>query len=326
MGHVVRTAFAALAALVVPCATLAQDYPKKPMLVILPMQSASASDVMVRLVAQRMAENMKQQTVIVNMPGAAGLIGTERIARAAADGYTIGGLNDGLLTQIPYLYQKVPYDPVRSFDPVSMVAAVTYVLIVHPSVPAKSLKELIALARSQPGRIDFASGGVGNAQHFAMELFNRATGASFGHVPYRGATAAGLDVIGGRVPAMFSSIAVPLPAIKEGRLRALAVPSEKRSPLLPDTPTFQEAGVPNFVFFTYTALYVPAGTPKPIVQRLNDEAAKALSDPAVKERLLGLGLEPASSTPEQLGRLIESDRAKMIKVIKEANIHIEPEK
>ena len=133
MGHVVRTAFAALAALVVPCATLAQDYPKKPMLVILPMQSASASDVMVRLVAQRMAENMKQQTVIVNMPGAAGLIGTERIARAAADGYTIGGLNDGLLTQIPYLYQKVPYDPVRSFDPVSMVAAVTYVLIVHPS-------------------------------------------------------------------------------------------------------------------------------------------------------------------------------------------------
>jgi tripartite-type tricarboxylate transporter receptor subunit TctC len=200
------------------------------------------------------------------------------------------------------------------------------VLIVHPSVPAKSLKELIALARSQPGRIDFASGGVGNAQHFAMELFNRATGASFGHVPYRGATAAGLDVIGGRVPAMFSSIAVPLPAIKEGRLRALAVPSEKRSPLLPDTPTFQEAGVPNFVFFTYTALYVPAGTPKPIVQRLNDEAAKALSDPAVKERLLGLGLEPASSTPEQLGRLIESDRAKMIKVIKEANIHIEPEK
>ena len=125
---------------------------------------------------------------------------------------------------------------------------------------------------------------------------------------------------------MFSSIAVPLPAIKEGRLRALAVPSEKRSPLLPDTPTFQEAGVPNFVFFTYTALYVPAGTPKPIVHRLNDEAAKALSDPAVKERLLGLGLEPASSTPEQLGRLIESDRAKMIKVIKEANIHIEPEK
>ena len=304
----------------------AEDYPKKPMLVVLPMQSASASDVMVRLVTQRMAENMRQQTVVVNMPGAAGLIGTERIARAAPDGYTIGGLNDGLLTQIPYLYQKVPYDPVRSFDPVSMVAAVTYVLIVHPSVPAKSVQELVALAKSQPGKIDFASGGIGNAQHFAMELFNRATGASFGHVPYRGATAAGLDVIGGRVPAMFSSIAVPLPAIKEGRLRALAVPSEKRSPLLPDVPTFHEAGVSNFVFFTYTALYVPAGTPKPIVRRLNDETGKALSEPALRDRLLALGLEPGRSTPEELAKLIESDRAKMIKVIKEANIRIEPDK
>jgi tripartite-type tricarboxylate transporter receptor subunit TctC len=309
-----------------PALAVAQNYPAKPILVVLPMQSASASDVMVRIVTQRMGENMRQQAVIVNMPGAAGLIGSERIARAAPDGYTIGGLNDGLLTQIPYLYQKVPYDPVKSFEPVSMVAAVTYVLMVHPSLPAKSIKDLIVLAKAQPGKIDFASGGAGNAQHFAMELFKSATGASYGHVPYRGATAAALDVIGGRVPAMFSGIAVALPAIKEGRLRALAVPSEKRSPLLPDVPTFSEAGVPNFVFFTYTALYVPAGTPKPIVGRLNEETAKALADPTVRDRLLALGLEPGSSTPEQLGKLIENDRAKMLKVIKEAGIKIEPDK
>jgi tripartite-type tricarboxylate transporter receptor subunit TctC len=307
-------------------AAIAQDYPRKPVLVILPQQSASASDVMVRMVAQRMAENMKQQAIIVNMPGAAGLIGTERLARAAPDGYTIGGLNDGLLTQIPFLYAKVPYDPIRSFAPVSMVAAVTYVLSVHPSLPAKSLKELIALGKAQPGKIDFSSGGTGNAQHFALELFKRATDASFGHVPYRGATAAALDVIGGRVPAMFSGIAVALPAIKDNRLRALAVPSEKRSPLLPDVPTFTEAGVPNFIFFTYTALFVPAGTPRPIINRLGEEAARALADPNVRERLLALGLEPGSSTPEQLGSLIERDRARMVQVIKEAGIKLEPEK
>jgi tripartite-type tricarboxylate transporter receptor subunit TctC len=320
-----RVLCGALAALAIAGAG-AQNYPAKPVLVVLPMQSASASDVMVRVVAQRMAESMKQQAVIVNMPGAAGLIGTERIARAAPDGYTIGGLNDGLLTQIPYLYQKVPYDPIRSFEPVSMVAAVTYVLIVHPSLPAKSIGDLVALAKAQPGKIDFASGGTGNAQHFAMELFKSATGASYGHVPYRGASAAALDVIGGRVPAMFSGIAVALPAIKDGRLRALGVPSEKRSPLLPEVPTFSEAGVKNFVFFTYTALYVPAGTPRAIIDRLSDETGKALSDPTVRERLLALGLEPGSSTPEQLGRLIQSDRAKMIKVIRAANIRLEPDK
>jgi tripartite-type tricarboxylate transporter receptor subunit TctC len=301
----------------------AQSYPTKPILIVLPQQAGSASDVMVRIVSQKMSENMKQQFVLVNFAGAAGLIGAERLATAAPDGYTIGSLNDGLLTQMPFLYRKIPYDPVKGFEPVAMVAKVTYVLIAHPSLPAKSIAELVTLAKAQPGKIDFASGGNGNAQHLSMELFEAATGTSLTHVPFRGAAQAGLEVVSGRVPVMFSGIAPVLSFIREGRLRALGVPAEKRSTLLPDAPTFIEAGIPNFVFFTYTAFYAPRSTPKAIVERLNAETNKALGDAAVRERLLQLGLEPSVFTPEQLGNLIRSDTVKMAKVIREAGIKAE---
>jgi tripartite-type tricarboxylate transporter receptor subunit TctC len=301
----------------------AQNYPTKPLLVVLPVQSASAGDVMVRVVAQKMSENMRQQFVIVNLPGAAGLIGAERVAHAAPDGYTIGGLADGLLTQIPYLYQEVPYDPVKSFEPVSLVASVGYVLIVHPSMAASSLKEFIAHVKAQPGKIDFASGGNGNPQHLAMALFMSATGTSLNHVPYRGATQAALDVIGGRIPVMFAAIAVTLPSIRDGRLRPLAVPSEKRSSLLAEVPTFAEAGMPGFVFSASTAFHVPQGTPRAIVELLSSETIKALSEPAVRERLAAAGLEPGGTTPDQLGAMIRNDRARMAKIIREAGIKID---
>jgi tripartite-type tricarboxylate transporter receptor subunit TctC len=315
----VRAGALLLATWLAPLAA-AQTYPAKSLLVILPMQSATASDVMVRIVAQKMAENMRQAFVIVNLPGAAGLIGAERIANAVPDGYTLGGINDGLITQIPYLYKKVPYDPLQSFQPVSMVATVTYALIAHPSLPAKSLGELVALAKEQPGRIDFASGGNGNAQHLAMELLKAATGTSLTHVPFRGTAQAIVEVMSGRVPVMFSGIAPVLGSIREGKLRALAVPGTRRSPLLPEVPTFAEAGVPGFTFATSTAFYLPRATPSAIVERLQRETAKVLSDPPVRERLLQLGLEPEASTPAQLAALLRSDTVKMQKVIREAQL------
>ena len=312
-----------LAAFPLAGALHAQSYPTKSILIVLPQQAGSATDVMVRLTGQKMSESMKQPVVMVNLPGAGGLIGAERIANSPPDGYTLGSLNDGLLTQVPYLFQKIAYDPVKGFEPVSTVAKVTYVLIVHPSLPAKSVSELIALAKAQPGKIDFASGGNGNAQHLAMELFMAQTGTSFTHVPFRGAAQAGLEVASGRVPVAFMGIAPNLAFIREGRLRALAVPAEKRSTLLPDVPTVTEAGVRGYTFSTYTGLFVPRGTPKAIIERLSREVVKAVNEPTVRERLLQLGMEPGGSTPEQLGTLIQNDRVKWQKVIKDAGIKAE---
>lgn len=304
-------------------ASHAQNYSDKPILVVLPQQAGSASDVMVRMVTQKMAENMKQQFVLVNLPGAAGLIGAQRIANSAPDGYTIGSLNDGLLTQAPYLYAKIPYDPVKGFEPVAMAGKVAYVLVASSSSPIRSVSELVALAKAQPDKLDFASGGNGNAQHLAMELFKSATATSLTHVPFRGATQAGLEVVSGRVPLMFSGIAPVLAFIREGRLRALGVPAEKRSPLLPDAPTIIETGIAGFVFFTYTGLFAPRATPKSAIARLNMETNKALGDGTLRDRLLQLGLEPGVYTPDQLGNLIRSDTIKMAKVIKDAGIKAE---
>jgi tripartite-type tricarboxylate transporter receptor subunit TctC len=312
----------AAAALFAP-APHAQNFPTKSILIILPQQAGSATDVMVRLTGQKMSESLKQPIVMVNLPGAGGLIGAERIANSPPDGYTIGSLNDGLLTQVPFLFQKISYDPVRGFEPVSTVATVTYALIVHPSLPAKSVGELIALAKAQPGKIDFASGGNGNAQHLAMALFMAQTGTSFTHVPFRGAAQAGLEVASGRVPVAMMGIAPNLAFIREGRLRVLAVPAEKRSSLLPDVPTVTEAGVPGYLFSTYTGFFVPRGTPKAVVALLSKETIKAVNEPTVRERLLQLGMEPWGSTPEQLGALIQNDRVKWEKVIKDAGIKAE---
>jgi tripartite-type tricarboxylate transporter receptor subunit TctC len=301
----------------------AQSFPAKPILIVLPQQAGSATDVMVRLTSQKMSESMKQPIVLVNMPGAGGLIGAERVANSPPDGYTLGSLNDGLLTQVPYLFPKIAYDPVRGFEPVSSIATVAYALIVHPALPAKTVGELIALAKAQPGKFDFASGGNGNAQHLAMALFMAQTGTLFTHVPFRGAAQAGLEVVSGRVPVAFMGIAPNLAFIREGRLRALAVPAEKRSPLLPDVPTVTEAGVPGYVFSAHIGYFVPKATPKPIITLLSREVIKAVNEPTVRERLLQLGLEPGGSTPEQLGAFIQRDRVKWEKVIKDAGIKAE---
>ena len=284
---------------------------------------ASAADITLRIVAQKMSENMGQQIAIENQPGAAGLIGAERVARAAPDGYTLGGFADSVLTFVPNLYQKVNYDPLTSFEPVSMVAAVIWVMSVHPSVPARSIREFVALAKKHPGTLDYSSGGNGSPQHVATELFKASTGISLTHIPYRGATQASLDVVSGRIPVTMGALSIMLPYIKEGRLRALAVLSDRRSALLPDVPTGLEPGAPGFAFSTWIAIYAPRATPRPVIERLNAETVQAVNEPAIRERLLALGLEPGSSTPEQLATETRNGLAKMARIIKDAGIKVE---
>ncbi len=311
------------AAILLAASVHAQNYPAKPVLMLIPLGTASAVDVMLRIVAQKMSDNMGQQIAIENQPGASGLIGGERVSRAAPDGYTLGGFSDTVVNAVPLLYPKVPYDPFTSFAPVSMVAGITVVMFVHPSIPARNVKELIAFANARPGQIDFATGGNGSPMHISMEMFKSATGTSLTHIPYKSSTQAVLDVISGRVSVMITSLAAVLPSIKVGKLRALGIVSTQRSPLVPDVPTLSESGVPGFVFLPWGAIYAPQGTPRAIIERLNSEIGKAVNDTTVRERLLALGFEPASSTPEQLGPATRDGYAKMSKIIKDAGIKVE---
>src|SRR5438094_2997684 len=257
---------AALAAASLPCP--AQAYPAKPILMLMPLQAGSAVDVMIRIVAQKMSENMGQQIVIENQPGAAGSIGAERVKRSAPDGYTVGVLNDSILTMIPNIRQ-VAYDPVKDFVPVGVVAAITWVMVVSNELPAKSVAEFVALAKSRPGKIDYSSGGNGSPQHVAMEAFKAATGIDLVHIPYRGATQAAVDVMSNRVQVHLGAVSIMRPYILDGRMRALAVPSAARSPLLPAVPTVAEAGVPGFEWRTWASFVLPLATPNAIVERRN---------------------------------------------------------
>jgi tripartite-type tricarboxylate transporter receptor subunit TctC len=311
---------AALLAAAVPAA--AQDYPAKPIQMLMPLQAGSAVDAMLRIVTERMSQNLGRQIVIENQPGAAGMIGAERVKRAAPDGYLVGVLNDSILTMIPSL-RKVPYDPVKDFVPVSIVAGIHWVMVINNDVPAKTVGEFVALAKSRPGKLDYSSGGVGSPQHFAAETFKAATGTYLVHIPYRGATQAALDVIPGQVQMHLGAVSILLPHIKSGKVRALAVPSPKRSPLLPDVPTMAEAGVPGFDWFTWAALMVPVGTPKPIVDRLQAETVKAVNDPGVREKLIAIGLEPIGSPPEQVTQWTDAGLKRMGEVVRRAGITME---
>ena len=311
---------AALAAASLPCA--AQAYPAKPLLMLMPLQAGSAVDVMIRIVAQKMGENLGQQIVIENQPGAAGSIGAERVKRAAPDGYTVGVLNDSILTMIPNIRQ-VAYDPVKDFVPVGVVAAITWVMVVSNELPAKSVAEFVALAKSRPGKIDYSSGGNGSPQHVAMEAFKAATGIDVVHIPYRGATQAAVDVMSNRVQVHLGAVSIMLPYIKDGRMRALGVPSAARSPLLPAVPTVAEAGVPGFEWRTWASFVVPIATPNTIVERLNAEMVKAVNAPEVRERLIAQGLEPIGSKPEMVTQWTRDGLARMRDIVQRAKIQAE---
>ena len=301
-------------------AAQAQTYPSKPIQMIVPVQAGSGADAILRIVANKMSENLKQQIVLDNQPGAAGLIAMERAARAPTDGYVIAGVNDGSLVMTPHLYKKVNYDALNSFDPVSLLAQINWVLIANPHLPTKNVKEFIALAKARPAEIDYASGGNGSPQHIAMEVFAARTGIKLNHVPYRGATQAALDVVGGQMPCMFTATSIVLGNIRDGKVRALGVGSAKRSALLPDVPTIAEGGVPGFEYFTWAGIFVSKGTPKAIIDKLNAEAVKAVNDPATRDRLRESALDPVGSSAEDLGRITRESYERMGALIRKIGL------
>jgi len=298
----------------------AQNYPVKPVLVISPVQAGSAGDTTLRLVMQKMSVNMGQQLLVENTVGAAGIIGAQRLARAVPDGYTIGGISDSTVTYVPILQKRTDFDALNLFEPVSLISVSTWVLVAHPSLPVRNVREFVALAKGQLRHMDYASAGVGGSHHVVTEMFNAATGIKLNHVPYRGATQAVVDVQAGHVPVMFSALAAVLAPVQAGRLRVLGVASENRTPLLPEVPTIAESGVPGYAFSTWTGLFAPRNTPKPLVDRLAAEVASALKDPALREKLQSMGGNPQPSTPAELAERIRQITAKMRKVIQDAGI------
>jgi tripartite-type tricarboxylate transporter receptor subunit TctC len=289
----------------------------------LPLAAGSAGDVALRVVGQKMAENLGQPVVIENLPGVAGLLGTERVVRAPADGYLIGGIGDSVLNYAANLAPKINFDPIKDLDAVALVATIPWTLVVNAQTGPKTLREFIAYARANPGKLDYASTGIGSASHVGMEMLAAQAGISLHHIPYKGATPAVNDVVGGQVPAVFSAVSVVLPHVKSGKLVALGVPLDKRSPLMPDVPTFAEVGIADFKFDTWVALFAPKGTPRAVIDKVNAETAKALSDPGVRERLSTLGLEPKTATPAEMARMVASGHARVAAIIKKANIRAE---
>lgn len=302
---------------------LAQSYPVKPLRLITPVSAGSAVDTVARVVGQKMSDAWGQQVLIDNRIGANGIIGTEAAAKSPADGYTLYLGNDAMLATNPNLYRKLPYDPVRDFAPVTLAASIPLVLVVHSSLPVKSVKELVMLAKAHPGEINYASSGNGSPQHLPMEMLKAATGINLVHVPYKGLIPALNDVVGGQVPMMFAGMSGALPHIQSGRLRALAVGGAKRSPALPAVPTVAEAGVAGFNYAAWTGFLVPAGTAKDIVARLHGEITRILALPDVRDKLTSLGFELVGSTPEEFGALIRNDIARVAKVVKDAGIRVE---
>ena len=296
-----------------------EAYPSRPVRFILPFPPGGGTDILGRIIAERLSASLGQPVVTENRGGAGGNVGAEAAAHSAPDGYTIVLVAPSLAIS-PSLYSKLNYDPVRDFAPISLVATVPNVMITNPSVEAKNLQEFIALARSKPGQMNFGSGGSGTSNHLAGELFNIVTGAKLVHVPYKGVNLAMQDVLSGRVQLVFIGVPAALPHIKAGRLRALAVVAPQRSPALPEVPTVAEAGLKDFEVTTWYGVLAPAGTPRPIITRLNGELAKVMHAPDVKERLAGMATDPLTSTPAEFAAYLKQEIAKWGDVVRKAHL------
>ena len=313
----------ALLAMLAPAALAAEVYPAKPIRFVVAFPPGGGTDIIARSIAQKLAERFAQQVVVDNRPGAGGNVGTEIVAKAAPDGYTMLMGSAGPLAINASLFAKMPFDPIRDLAPVTLAASTPNVLVVHPSLPAGTLQELIALARARPGELNFASSGQGTPAHLAGELFNSMAGVRLIHVPYKGAAPALTDVLSGQVQIMFSTMPPALPHVKDGRLRALAVASLKRSPAMPELPTLDEAGLPGFEANTWHGVMVPAGTPGAIISTLHREIVAILHRPDVIERLSSQGAEPVGGTPEEFAAYIKSETIKWAKVVRESGAKAE---
>jgi len=302
---------------------LAQNYPVKPIRIIVTFPPGGPSDFVARALGQKLTEAWGQQVVVDNRGGAGGVVGVEAAARANPDGYTLLQGQSGGMSINPALHPRLSYDPFRDFAPVSMLVVNPQMLVAHPSLPAKTVKQLIALAKSKPGQISYASAGYGSAQHLGMEMLKAMAGIDVLHVPYKGTGPALVDLFSGQVSLQFTSMPAVLPHVKAGKLNGIAVGSAKRSPAVPEVPTVAESGVSGFGFVACYGLFAPAATPGNIVNRINAQVVKLLGEPELSQRLAGQGAEPSPSTPEGLARYMREDHERWKKVIRAANIRVE---
>ncbi|MGH8617753.1 MAG: tripartite tricarboxylate transporter substrate binding protein [Burkholderiales bacterium] len=309
-----------LAAAALPAA--AQTYPDRPIRLVVPYAPGGGTDLTSRLIALRLTESFKQQVIVDNRAGGASNIGAEIVARSAPDGYTLmmAGISFSINVSI---FPKLGYDPIKDFDPVSLVATVPLIVVVHPSVPAANIKELIALAKAKPGTLNYASGGAGTANHIAGELFKYMTNTDIVHVPYKGGGPALADVVGGQVQLLFNTMTSTVGFMNSGKLRALAVTGKQRSPGVPSVPTVAEAGVPGYDVGAWFGIVVPRGTPKPIVTRLNGEIVRIARLPEAREQFVAQGAEAVGSTPEAFGQHLRVEIDKWAKVAKAAKMRAE---
>ena len=308
-----------LALLIAGSAVAQTNYPEKPIRMVVGFPPGGPADTVARLLGQKFIDAWGKPVVIDNAAGAAGNIASDRVAKAAADGYTLGLLTEAQIAINPGLY-TLAFDPLKDFAPVSQVTVSAYILVIHNAVPAKSVKELVALAKAQPGGLTFASAGSGSAPHMVSELFKSVADLDIRHIPYKGVALAIPDLLGGRVTMMFSPIAVALPLVRESKLRSLAVTSLRRSPAAPESPTIAESGYPGFEVTGWIGLLAPAGTPATIVRKLHLETVKTLALPDLRAKLANLGLEGVGNSPDEFAAAIKSEIPKWAKVIKDAGI------
>jgi tripartite-type tricarboxylate transporter receptor subunit TctC len=320
---IVRAA-AALAAVLIANGADAQDYPSRPITLVVPYAAGGGNDVMARIVAEKMSRTLGQQIVIENKGGAGGSIATRQVAKAAPDGYTLGLGGTGTLAINPTLYPNVGYDPRKDFAPVGLIATSALVVLVNPQIDAKTIPELIALAKRDPGKLNYASAGVGSGIHLGAELFATMAGIKLTHVPYKGSSPALTDLLGGHVSIYFSSLPPAISLIREGKVRALAVTGPKRSPLLPDLPTVEEAGpMPGYEAVLHYGIVAPAGTPRPVVDKLAAAMKAALAESDVRDRIAQDGAEVMGMTPEEYAADIDREETKWSKVVKISGAKVE---
>jgi len=307
---------AAIVTALLPTTGWAQAYPAKPVRIIVGLAPGGGNDTMARLIGQKLSQSLKQQFVVDNRPGAGGIIAGEVVAKAPPDGYTLLLGNVAMLAIVPNIQKKVPYDPLKDFTPISLMATAPLLVVVHPSLPVHSIKQLIAFAKAHPGELNYASNGIGSSTHLATELFNVMTGTKMTHVPYKGLSPATVDLLSGQVPVMFSSAVAMTPHVTSGRLRALAITGATRSKALPQVPTVAEAGVPGYEAGSWYGILGPAGMDRAIVDLLSREIAAAMKAPDVVQRLDSEGVVAIGSTPAQFAAHIKKEHARVAQVVK----------
>jgi len=312
-----------VAALLAAMAAAAQGYPNRPVRIVNPFAAGGGQDVLLRPLAQKLSESLKQPFVIDNKPGANGMIGSEIVAKSVPDGYTLLGGTTGALAMNAVVQPRLPYDPLKDFAPISNYADSAFILSVHPSVPAQSVMELVALAKSRPGQLTYATFGVGSSSHLLAELFSMNAGIKMVHVPYKGSAPAVADLLAGQVMLMFDSMQSQMPQVRAKRLRALGIAAERRSPAAPDVPTIAEAGLPGVLGGSWYGLLAPAGTPREVIARLHAELMRALADPEVRERFTSVGTQVVGSTPDEFAAQIRADIEKWGQVVRTAGIRAE---